>query len=78
MADKRVSEKDLILPALYFINREPGITTSRLKLLLVEFLKPTGKDAEIARNRSDTYFEQKVRNLVSSHRTLQQLVGRLP
>jgi hypothetical protein len=71
MVDKRVSETELILPALYFINREPGITTSRLKILLVDLLRPTGKDAEIARNRSDTYFEQKVRNLVS-HRTLQR------
>lgn len=72
MTEKRVSEKELLLPALYFINREPGITTSRLKSLLEDLLKPTGKDAEIARNRSDTYFEQKVRNLVS-HRTLQRL-----
>lgn len=72
MADKRVSETELMLPALYFINREPGITTSRLKSLLVDLLRPTGKDAEIARNRSDTYFEQKVRNLVS-HRTLERL-----
>ena len=70
MSEKRVSETELILPALYFINEESGITTSRLKSLLVDLLKPTGKDAEIARNRSDTYFEQKVRNLVS-HRTLQ-------
>jgi 5-methylcytosine-specific restriction endonuclease McrA len=72
MTDKRVSETELILPALYFINEESGITTSRLKSLLVDLLRPTGKDAEIARNRSDTYFEQKVRNLVS-HRTLQRL-----
>ncbi len=72
MAANRVSETQLMLPALYFINREPGITTSRIKSLLVDLLKPTGKDAEIARNRSDTYFEQKVRNFVS-HRTLQRL-----
>lgn len=72
MANKRISERELLLPALYFIDREPRITTSRLKSLLVDLLKPTGKDAQIARNRSDTYFEQKVRNLVS-HRTLQQL-----
>ena len=71
MTGKRVSETELMLPALYFINREPGITTTRLKLLLVDLLKPTGKDAEIARSRTDTYFEQKVRNLVS-HRTLQK------
>ncbi len=48
MVDKRVSETELLLPALYFINREPGITTSRLKSLLVDLLRPTGKDAEIA------------------------------
>lgn len=58
MTGKRVSETELMLPALYFINREPGITTTRLKLLLVDLLKPTGKDAEIARSRTDTYFEQ--------------------
>lgn len=28
-------------------------------------LKPTGKDAEIAEGRGDTYFSQKVRNTVS-------------
>src|SRR2546428_2738008 len=72
IADKRVSETELMLPALYFIDREPDITTSRLKSVLIDLLKPTGKDAEVARNRSDTYFEQKVRNLVS-HRTLQRL-----
>ena len=69
MTEKRISETELVLPALYFISRESDITTSRLKELLVELLKPTGKDAEIARGRADTYFEQKVRNLVS-HRTL--------
>ena len=37
----------------------------------MDLLRPTGKDAEIAKNRSDTYFEQKVRNLVS-HRALKR------
>jgi hypothetical protein len=72
VTEKRVSETELVLPALYFIDKEPDITTSRLKLLLVDLLKPTGRDAEIAKGRADTYFEQKVRNLVS-HRTLQRL-----
>ncbi len=72
MTEKRVSETELVLPALYFIEREPSITTSILKARLVDLLKPTGKDAKIAKGRSDTYFEQKVRNLVS-HRTLQRL-----
>jgi len=73
MTEKRVSENELVLPALYFIDKEPGITTSRLRLLLIDLVKPTGKDAEIAKGRNDTYFEQKVRNLVSSHRRLQNL-----
>jgi len=71
MSEKRIREMELVLPALYFINEEPDITTSRLKQLLMNLLKPTGKDAEIARGRKDIYFEQKVRNLVS-HRTLEK------
>jgi predicted HNH restriction endonuclease len=72
MTKKLVSETELVLPALYFIDKEPGITTSRLKVLLIDLVKPTGRDAEIAKGRNDTYFEQKVRNLVSSHRTLEK------
>jgi len=54
MTEKRISETELILPALYFISKEPNITISRLKALLVELLKPTGKDAEIAKGRART------------------------
>lgn len=41
------------------------LTTSNLIKSLSRSLSPTGRDAEIAQNRSDTYFSQKVRNLVS-------------
>lgn len=41
------------------------LTTSELIQRLSKRLKPTGKDAQLAINRSDTYFSQKVRNLVS-------------
>jgi hypothetical protein len=41
------------------------LTTTELIALLEKRLSPTGKDAEIADGRSDTYFSQKVRNLVS-------------
>ena len=41
------------------------LTTSELIEVLEARLRPTGKDAELARERSDTYFSQKVRNLVS-------------
>lgn len=72
--EERISEADLVLPALYFIEKNPGITTSELKDLLTDLFKPTGKDAQIAKNRGDTYFEQKVRNLVSHH-TLESVLN---
>lgn len=45
----------------------PGcrLTTSQLIDRLSLRLKIEGKDAQIAHGRSDTYFSQKVRNLVS-------------
>lgn len=41
------------------------LTTTELIEILEVHLKPTGVDAEFLDNRSDTYFSQKVRNLVS-------------
>ena len=41
------------------------LSISELIEILEQRLKPTGKDAEIAEGRSDTYFSQKVRNTVS-------------
>lgn len=41
------------------------LTTSELIQLLEDRLKPSGHDAQIADGRGDTYFSQKVRNLVS-------------
>lgn len=41
------------------------LTTSDLIHRLESRLAPTGKDAEIAEGRSDSYFSQKVRNLIS-------------
>lgn len=53
--------------ALKDLIKSPGqtLTTSQLISKLSKRLAPTGKDASIAVNRSDTYFSQKVRNLVS-------------
>lgn len=67
----RISEPNLILPALYIINRIPGITTSDLLQELREIFNPTGEDAEILQGRNDDKFSQIVRNLVSHH-TLDQ------
>ena len=64
------SESDLIMPALVYISsKNEGVLTSDLIKHLEELLKPEGKDSEIITNRNDTYFSQKVRNLIS-HRNL--------
>jgi hypothetical protein len=70
----RISEPDLVLPALYIINQQPGITTAKLIDELREIFNPAGEDAEILRGRSDDKFSQIVRNLVSHH-TLDQRLG---
>lgn len=66
------SESDLIVPTLNYLllNKDRGLTTSQLIGLLSDELEISGRDAEILSGRSDTYFSQKVRNLVS-HRTLE-------
>jgi predicted HNH restriction endonuclease len=66
------SENDLIIPTLNYLllNKGDGLTTSQLIFLLSDELEISGKDAEILTGRKDTYFSQKVRNLVS-HRTLE-------
>ncbi len=59
------TEQDLIKPALACIARRGSATTSDLIEDLTEQLRPEGHDAEIIDNRNDTFFSQKVRNLVS-------------
>jgi len=71
MENQRITESELILPSLFLMSLKPHgcIHTSELIPLLTDLMKPTGLDAEILSNRSDTYFSQKVRNL-KSHDTL--------
>ena len=66
-----ISEEEIRNAALYELSIAPNgkRTTTDLIDILTEKMKPTGKDAEIADGRADTYFSQKVRNLVS-HRDL--------
>ena len=65
------SERELVLPALTLLDRIPaGLTTSDLIRELTMILRPDGQDGEILAGRNDTYFSQKVRNLIS-HRTLE-------
>lgn len=71
MEEKRITESELILPSLFVMSKNPkkSASTSELIESLTDLMQPSGKDAEIIVNRSDTYFSQKVRNL-KSHDTL--------
>lgn len=66
-AFERITESDLILPALRIMaeSEEGFVSTAELIMRLQDVFQPVGKDAEIIQNRSDTYFSQKVRNLIS-------------
>lgn len=65
--DEERVETDLVVPALRMMAGQPNefITTSKLIDELEGIFNPTGTDAEIIPGRSDTYFSQKVRNLIS-------------
>ena len=73
MADNRIKESQLVLPALYVMVRNGGsISTSDMIKELEAIMRPEGADAGIIAKRKDTYFSQKVRNL-KSHDTLENL-----
>jgi hypothetical protein len=67
---ERIRERDLVIPALRAAAANGGrITTTQLIDALSQEFEPSGIDAEILDGRSDTYFSQKVRNLVSHRDT---------
>lgn len=67
----RIPERDLMIPALRAAAATPigEITMTDLIDDLSAKFQPDGRDAEIIDGRQDTYFSQKVRNLVS-HRAV--------
>ncbi len=70
---KRISELELVMPALLIMSRTGSVNTSTLQIELPKiFTNITGKDAEILKGRTDNKFSQKVRNL-KSHDTLEGL-----
>ena len=71
MSEKRITERILRLPALILIKKFPGISTTEIKEKLVRLFEPVGRDAAIAKNRNDTYFEQKVRNIKSHNSVIE-------
>ncbi len=71
MKSKRITESELVLPALYLmsINPQRGVKTAELIPPLTKMFNPQGIDAQILNSRHDTHFSQMVRNL-KSHDTL--------
>lgn len=63
----RIREKDLVIPALRAAAASLGgtISTSDLINVLTAEFTPSGQDAQILPDRNDTFFSQKVRNLIS-------------
>jgi len=61
-----VREGELHRPALEVMATRPNgaISTSDLIDELAEIFRPSGRDARIIPGRNDTYFSQKVRNLI--------------
>lgn len=63
----RITENDILIPALYIIYKNNSANTSTIKNELINMFKPTGEDAEILAGRKDIKFTQIVRNLTGSH-----------
>jgi hypothetical protein len=63
----RISERELVVPTLRLLDDGDSgwMATSKLIARLTELFAPSGQDAEILEGRSDTYFSQKVRNMIS-------------
>ncbi len=61
------TEEQIRVRALAHLAAAPNgkLTTTQLIEILTDDMQPVGKDAEIIEGRLDTYFSQKVRNLVS-------------
>lgn len=59
--------------ALHVIGTHPGIRTSELIRAVEDIMCPFGEDLVILKNRKDTKFSQKVRN-IKSHDSISHLV----
>lgn len=73
-----IRERDLIIPALLEAADRPGgeISTTQLIEALTDEFQPDGHDALTIEGRNDTYFSQKVRNLISHRGTATSMFTR--
>jgi hypothetical protein len=75
---ERISESELVVPTLRILeaNNRPWTTTTELIARLTELFSPSGTDAKILQARSDTYFSQKVRNMISHRNQPMSFINR--
>lgn len=59
------TEQEIMEVAIKVIEEYGELNTTELKEILNERMKPSGEDLIINKNRNDTKFDQKVRNMVS-------------
>jgi hypothetical protein len=65
--ESRISERELVVPTLRLLDdgNSGWMATSDIIARLTGLFTPSGHDAEIIDGRSDAYFSQKVRNMIS-------------
>jgi hypothetical protein len=65
-ATPRISERELVVPTLRLLDQGNlgWMATSDIIANLTELFSPSGQDAEILEGRNDTYFSQKVWNMI--------------
>ena len=63
----RISERELVVPTLRLLDdgNRGWMATSDIIARLTELFGPSGQDTEMLEGRSDTFFSQKVRNIIS-------------
>jgi hypothetical protein len=75
VSDERVSERELIIPALDILARNAdvarGVSTRDLARQLRANIQPSAEDLKMLKGRNDDRLSQIIRNLVS-HRTLEK------
>lgn len=59
------TEQQIMEVAIKVIEEYGELNTTELKEILNDIMKPSGEDLVINRNRNDTKFDQKVRNMIS-------------
>ncbi|MEG0051393.1 MAG: DUF3883 domain-containing protein [Terrisporobacter sp.] len=63
------TEQEIMEVAIKILEEYGELNTTELKEILNDIMQPSGEDLQINKNRSDTKFDQKVRNMVSHRDT---------